>query len=296
MFFTRKFKKLFSLLALLLWIHLDACTVYALVSQSPPQMPTVMLVPATTTQTSSGKKSHATVFLGGKFYPIAISSPGNAEATRLFDRDITTDYAPATPALVEVRFDSPQTISELRIYGPSSYALTVQERINGQWRNANAFTDVDLSSQEEQWRSYACELEATDTLRLQLIPLVGAEEGKGIREIEFWSPGQHEHVRSGMELHSLLDQGVMVNQSRQYQAEPASGVIGPDEGTYTDAANDNTFRFDLAYQPEQIKRAYLSYELSGLARWTGAIRSINEQTAMGGYVIERGGQPRWVAG
>ncbi|MCI5130597.1 MAG: hypothetical protein D3904_03545, partial [Candidatus Electrothrix sp. EH2] len=65
-------------------------------------------------------------------------------------------------------------------------------------------------------------------------------------------------------------------------------MIGPEAGEHTDAAGDNTFRFDMAYRPEQIKRAYLSYELSGLARWTSAIRSINEQTAMGGYVIERG--------
>ncbi|CAK8717112.1 RHS and YD repeat-containing [Candidatus Electrothrix laxa] len=299
MFFTRKFKKLFSFLALLIWVHLDACTVYALVYQSPPQAPSVRLAPATTTQTSSGRKGLATVFLGGKFYPIPISSPGNAEATGLFDRDIATDYAPATPALVEVRFDSPQTISEIRIYGLSSYLLTVQEQINGQWANVDSCTDLDLSIQNEQWYSYPLgTAEKGNALRLQLVPIdnggAAGDTGtvQGIREIEFWSPGQHEPVRSGIELHSLLDQGVVINQSRQYQAEPASGVIGPAEGTYTDAARDNTFRFDLVYRPEQIKRAYLSYELSGLAHWTSAIRSINEQAAMGGYVIERsqGGQ------
>ncbi len=295
MFFTRKFKKLFSLLALLIWVHLDACTVYALVYQSPPQAPSVRLAPVATTQKSSGRKSLATVFLGGKFYPIPISSPGNEEATGLFDRDIATDYAPATPALVDVRFDSPQAISEIRIYGPSSYLLTVQEQINGQWANVDSCTDLDLSIQNEQWYSYPLgTAEEGNALRLQLVPIdnggAAGDTGtvQGIREIEFWSPGQHEPVRSGMELHSLLDQGIVVDQSRQYQAEPISGVIGPEEGTYTDAARDNTFRFDLVYRPEQIKRAYLSYELSGLAHWTSAIRSINEQAAMGGYVIERG--------
>ena len=291
MFFTRKFKKLFSFLALLLWVHLDACTVYALVSQSSPQAPSVRLAPVATTQTSSGRKSLATVFLGGKFYPIPISSPGNEEATGLFDRDIATDYAPATPALVDIRFDSPQAISEIRIYGPSSYLLTVQEQINGQWANVDSCTDLDLSIQNEQWYSYPLgTAEEGNALRLQLVPIDNGDTGtvQGIREVEFWSPGQHEPVRSGLELHSLLDQGIVVDQSRQYQAEPISGVIGPDEGTYTDTAGDNTFRFDLVYRPEQIKRAYLSYELSGLAHWTSAIRSINEQVAMGGYVIERG--------
>ncbi|MCI5136623.1 MAG: hypothetical protein D3920_16500, partial [Candidatus Electrothrix sp. AW2] len=154
----------------------------------------------------------------------------------------------------------------------------------------DSLIDIDLSMQEAQWRSYACEpaLEAVNALRLQLVPTAVAGNIQGIREIEFWSPGEHEPVRSGMELRALLDQGFAVQQSRQYQAEPASGVIGPEAGEYKDIESDNTFRFDLAYRPAQIKRAYLSYELSGLARWTSAIRSINEQTAMGGYVIERG--------
>ncbi|MCI5130596.1 MAG: hypothetical protein D3904_03540, partial [Candidatus Electrothrix sp. EH2] len=72
--------------------------------------------------------------------------------------------------------------------------------------------DIDLSMQEAQWQSYACEpaLEAANALRLQLVPTVEAGNEQGIREIEFWSPGQHEPVRSGMELRSLLDQGIAV--------------------------------------------------------------------------------------
>jgi len=104
----------------------------------------------------------------------------------------------------------------------------VQEQVNGQWFEVESLTDVDLSVQEEQWQSYAFEpaLEAANALRLQLVPTVEAGNEQGIREIEFWSPGEHEPVRSGMELRALLDQGVAVQQSRQYQAEPASGVIG----------------------------------------------------------------------
>uniref|UniRef100_UPI0040560D9D hypothetical protein n=1 Tax=Candidatus Electrothrix sp. TaxID=2170559 RepID=UPI0040560D9D len=213
----------------------------------------------------------------------------------LFDRNIETAYTPVEAALVDFRFEAPQAISEIRLYGPSSYALTVQRQINGQWGNIDSCTDLDLSIQEEQWYAYSLgTAEKADALRLQLVPIDnGGTAGdigpaQGIREIEFWSPGQPEPVRSGIELHSLLDYGVALAQGRQYQASPASGLIGPEDGSYTDAAQDNTFRFDLAYRPEQIKRVYLSYELSGLTHWTGAIRSINEQIAMGGSVIERG--------
>ncbi|WP_420209289.1 SpvB/TcaC N-terminal domain-containing protein [Candidatus Electronema sp. JC] len=266
MFFARRFKRSLSLLALLLWVHLDICTAYA-IARSAAQFPAVKITPVTSLSTSAADQ----------------------ELVKLFDRNTGTAYTPAAPALVDVKFDSPQTISEIRVYGPASYLLTVQEQVNGQWFAVESLTDVDLSIQEEQWHSYACEPAlAADALRLQLVPTAEAGNAQGIREIEFWSPGQHEPIRSGMELRSLLDQGVAVQQSRQYQAEPASGVIGPEAGEHVDTAGDNTFRFDLAYRPEQIKRAYLSYELSGLAHWTSAIRSINEQTAMGGYVIERG--------
>ena len=268
MFFARRFKRLLSFFALLIWVHLDICTAYAVACQSAAQFPSVKITPVT--QLSS--------------------FPAEQESAELFDRNTDTAYTPTAPALVDVSFDSPQNISEIRIYGPASYLLTVQEQVNGQWFEVESLTDVDLSVQEEQQQSYAFEpaLEAADSLRLQLVPTVEAGNEQGIREIEFWSPGEHEPVRSGMELRALLDQGFAVQQSRQYQAEPASGVIGPEAGEYKDIASDNTFRFDLAYRPAQIKRAYLSYELSGLARWPSAVRSINEQTAMGGYVIERG--------
>ncbi|MCI5189578.1 MAG: hypothetical protein D3905_07220 [Candidatus Electrothrix sp. AS4_5] len=221
MFFTRKFKKLFSLLALLIWVHLDICTAYA-IARSAAQFPSVKITPVT--QLSS--------------------SPAEQEFAKLFDRNTATAYTPSAPALIDVSFDRSQSISAIRIPGPASYILTVQEQINGQWFAVDSLIDIDLSMQEAQWQSYACEpaLEAADALRLQLVPTAVAGNIQGIREIEFWSPGEHEPVRSGMELRALLDQGFAVQQSRQYQAEPASGIIGPEAGEYKDIASDNTFR------------------------------------------------------
>ncbi|MCW5212446.1 hypothetical protein VU04_06015, partial [Desulfobulbus sp. TB] len=268
MFFARKFQRFFSLLALLIWVHLDICTAYAIVHQSTAVFPAIKITPVADFNTSAAEQ----------------------ESAKLFDRNMDMAYTPSAPTLVDVSFDRPQSINKIRIYGSASYLLTMQKQVNGQWFAVESLTDVDLSIQEEQWQSYTCEpaLEVADALRLQFVPTAATGTAQGIREIEFWLPGQHEPVRSGMELRSLLDQGVAVEQSRTYQAEPASGVIGPEAGEHVDAAGDNTFRFDLVYRPEQIKQAYLSYELAGLDHWTSAIRSINEQVAMGGYVIERG--------
>ncbi len=43
------------------------------------------------------------------------------------------------------------------------------------------------------------------------------------------------------------------------------------------------FRFDLAVPVESVSRAYLSYELAGVPRWTAAVRSINGLPVQGGF-------------
>ena len=164
MFFARKFQRFFSLLALLLWVHLDICTAYA-IARSAVQLPAVKITPITDLSASAAEQ----------------------ESAKLFDRNTGTAYTPSAPALVDVSFDSPQSISKIRIYGPASYLLSIQEQVNGQWFAVDSLTDLDLSNrsvQEAQWQTYACDpvLEATDALRLQLVPTTEAGNKQGIRE------------------------------------------------------------------------------------------------------------------
>ncbi|WP_207679228.1 SpvB/TcaC N-terminal domain-containing protein [Desulfonema magnum] len=208
----------------------------------------------------------------------------------LFDRNVHTSYEASGTALVDVSLDKVQSVSEIRIYGSASYKLTVREQVNGQWRDVESLENLDLSALSDEWHHYEpAQTVETDALRFQLIPTAAIPENVyGIREIEIWSSGEHTPVQSGNALLALMDAGVDVEQGRRYQADPEMGVIGPEEGQYADFDQDNVFHFDLAYQPDQIKRAYLSYDLSGLAHQTGAIRSVNDQPAVGGYVIEHG--------
>ena len=266
MLFSQKFKKLLAVFALLLWVHIDGSMAFAAYQTAS----LFKLVPQTYSETP----------------PAAADNEG---AARLFDRNTETSFAPSAPALVDISLDKVQIINELRIYGPSSYLLTVQKQVNGQWLAVDSLTEVDLSIQEEQWHSYACvPALAADALRLQLVPTAEAGNEQGIREIELWSPGQQNAVRSGQAMLTMLDQGVATGPGRRYLAAPKAGVIGPHADGTPDFDSDNVFRFNLAYFPEQIRRAYLSYDLAGLAHWTSAIRSINEQAAMGGQLVERG--------
>lgn len=81
MFFPRKFRKLFSLLALLLWVHLDACMMYAATSQSANSLAALKLTP--------------------------ISSSENREVGKLFDRNTETAYDPAVPAFIDIFLSRP---------------------------------------------------------------------------------------------------------------------------------------------------------------------------------------------
>ncbi|MCI5139858.1 MAG: hypothetical protein D3922_15940, partial [Candidatus Electrothrix sp. AR1] len=83
MFFTRKFKKLFSFLALLLWVHLDVYTAYAFARQSAAQLASIKLTPIS----------------------LPASSAEDPDFGNLFDRNTETAYAPASPALIDVPFE-----------------------------------------------------------------------------------------------------------------------------------------------------------------------------------------------
>ncbi len=263
--FTRKFKKFFAILCILAWMHLDVYTVYAAASAMKNMTAAV--------------HSYA-----------AISSDPAERVGNLFDQNIHTDYILPEAAFTDVNLDTAQKISEIRIYGSASYLLTVQEQINGQWQNIPSLNDLNLStSDNNQWNTYKLQQSLeTDKLRFRIIPTETAQKIKGIREIEIRTSESSVPILSGNAVLALTDSGAEAEDGRQYSAEPQSGIIGSDEGEYLDSDEDNVFHFDMVYSPDQIRRAYLTYELSGLSHWTAAVRSVNDQAAMGGYVIERG--------
>jgi hypothetical protein len=78
MHFARKFKRPFSLLALLIWVHLDICTAYAIARQSAAQLPSVKITPVANFSLAAADQ----------------------ELAKLFDRNTGTAYTPTAPALI----------------------------------------------------------------------------------------------------------------------------------------------------------------------------------------------------
>jgi hypothetical protein len=88
-------------------------------------------------------------------------------------------------------------------------------------------------------------------------------------------------------------------------ALPEVELWGSGTGPRTVQASEErpgVFRLRLDADPGAFSRAYLSYELAGLAHWTGAVRSINGLPAQGGFAPAPGAggvqteeiSPRWL--
>jgi len=172
MLFSHKARKFLAALGILLWAHIDACMAFAAF------------------QTASFK-------LAPRSYSArtASAAPDADVAASLFDHNAESTYAPAEPALVDVSLDKAQVISEFRILGSSSYLLSAQAQVNGQWQDAAPLKNLRLDSFGSQWHRHPLKKPvATKAIRLQLIPAADAAASEGIREIELWSPGQQEPV------------------------------------------------------------------------------------------------------
>jgi len=64
------------------------------------------------------------------------------------------------------------------------------------------------------------------------------------------------------------------------------GRIGVDEENPLDNPTDNIFHVDISKEICGTEIAWLVYELNGVADHTGVARSINDQTAIGGYFVQ----------
>lgn len=94
-----------------------------------------------------------------------------AEVARLFDRDLTSGYAPSATALVDVYLDDVHALSEIRVYGPADYRLSVQVYGHGQWLDVPGLDGLDLDAAPGQWQRWPVPAGVeSDIVSLQLVP------------------------------------------------------------------------------------------------------------------------------
>ena len=68
-----------------------------------------------------------------------------------------------------------------------------------------------------------------------------------------------------------------------YTADHASGIIGQPDGRVSDNPEDNIFEITVEKVSPNM-RAWLVYDLKGVSSGQGISRSINDRTAVGGYL------------
>lgn len=191
-----------------------------------------------------------------------------------FDRDTTTSYAAYGRSTLHVDLGGKRRVGAVRVFGAAPYRLSVKAG-----RGATALSGVDLSKfAAGGWTTLALPgpVEA-DRLTLELEPL--ASGGAGLAEIEVWGEGRRQNT------------ALRSPQSLVVAARERSAVKGASIGGEKDDAGDNAFTFDVPLAAGQVRRAYLAYDLEGLAHWNEAGRSINGQNLAGGHVRRDGATP-----
>lgn len=188
----------------------------------------------------------------------------------LFDKDTDTRYVSSQSQLIERHFDKPVALDHMKIYGEGDYQLSVSYKVNGIWENSKAWHNVNLSDNHDGWNTYTLDRPVqTDTVRVALIPL--SSSPKGIAEISFDTPSNL-HATNTL----ILDQGKEKNANRIYQA-----ILDT-----SDKTADKSFAFQSAYNPNQIQKAVLSYEVNGVSGSASVIRAINDEMAQGGLLLQ----------
>lgn len=69
-----------------------------------------------------------------------------------------------------------------------------------------------------------------------------------------------------------------------FRSTLAQGIIGVPEGRVSDNPEDNIFEVSLSGSPREASRAWLAYEVRGVAP-DGVARSINDRPSIGGYLL-----------
>lgn len=217
-------------------------------------------------------------------------APSEAANYRLaFDGVASTAFASAQKTVIEYPLEARQSIQSLRILDAAPFVLSVEYWDGRVWSRITNWTGLNLTQQAEGWTGIELQ-RAIDTDRLRLTLEPRASASTGLKEIEFWTADGADALVSGVAATSqvLAATGTLPGQFRSYPAPLGEGWIGTWPEQPTDNPADNQFTVNLDLAPAAIKRAWLVYELYGLQDHAAASRSINDQLAVGGYLIQKG--------
>src|SRR5437870_2317128 len=210
--------------------------------------------------------------------PPEVQAQEAATAPLLFDRDTTTQHVAFDVSSVQAAFESPQSVSAIKIFGPAPYLLSVKADAGGSFQSIAGLENLNLTALPAAWNTFtAAAPVSTGQMLLSLTPATGGS-ASGLSEVELWTTAAPVTVKSGAALLAQLLGPTPPPQGRAYtalnsSATPTTAVVTPNDNSQTLATN--TFKFTLDRDPAHFVRVYLTYEQFGQGSLVSVRRLIN---------------------
>ncbi len=214
----------------------------------------------------------------------------DAEALKLFDSNNESVYAPIETKEIVIQYPSKRKISRLKVFGRSSYSITVYK---GSGEKKEVINDLKYTGTDvfPTWNAIeSLKPISTDTITLEITPLDSSNNG--IKEIEIWSRdtgvvGSYKTDTDLSEVKTADDMESRVSKnSDNIKTFSSSGDISFSNKTEADPASV-TVNVDI--DPVLIKRAYITYTGVNIKTPAGVKTRINGSSWLGGNIEPDGG-------
>ena len=119
--------------------------------------------------------------------PPEVQAQEAASAPLLFDRDTTTQHVAFAVSSVQAAFESPQSVSAIKIFGPAPYLLSVKADVGGSFQSIAGLENLNLTALPAAWNTFnAAAPVTTGKILLTLTPATGGS-ASGLNEVEIWT-------------------------------------------------------------------------------------------------------------
>src|SRR5207249_8083226 len=86
--------------------------------------------------------------------PPEVQAQEAASAPLLFDRDTTTQHVAFDVSSVQAAFESPQSVSAIKIFGPAPYLLSVKADAGGSFQSIAGLENLNLTALPAAWNTF----------------------------------------------------------------------------------------------------------------------------------------------
>jgi len=203
---------------------------------------------------------------------VRFTGAGAGDPAAVMDRDTRTTFSASGTFTLIFDLEQPQTVAGLRVFGRPDATLSVACASGDAWIAVPGLQGLRTSVLAPGWSDLRATTPcSTSSVRVDVAPAAGATL---LPEIEIWGAGTPIVPASPQTLRVISEPSLPWALRSFDAALPETTVEGPGV----------TAHVEIPRAVSQLRRAYLLYELKGLATWRGVPRRINGRPAQGGVL------------